>query len=177
MALTSRTRDILALLPTGTYVDRDTDASLEIELPDEYTVTGDKITAMCRIFRGEQAELVRCSIDFANSSICLKRGGCTFTDTTYRRSGLTGSTESEKVLVALADHMGTIDHDDLAPEYALTTDETYTRLDIAGLINVSHDAVAYYTREHPSSKLEYDLSQSTVSVLVPRANKRKRTDG
>ena len=174
MALTPCTRDILALLPRDTYVERETDTLLEIEIPQHCRMTGAKIAAICRLFRGDKVEPVRCSIDFASSCVCLKRGGCTFTDATYRRSGLTGSTESEKLLVKIADHMGTIDHDDLAPVYELTTDDDNARLNLAGLIHVSHDAVEHYTREYSSSKLEYDMSQSTVSVLVPRANKRKR---
>ena len=173
MALSDAARDILALLPRDTYVGRETDDGIELEVPP--TCIGCSTLARMReAFRDGNAQPVRCSIDFGQKSIQLKRGGIVIVEHTPVASGLTGTTEGEKAAIDVADHMGVIDHDDLVPVFTMDITDTHIRLNIQGLVNVCHDALEYYLKDHPEHTLEYDMAQSMVTVLLPRQNKRKR---
>lgn len=174
MALSQIARDVLELLPKETCVDIETDDGIEIALPKGACIRSSTLDSICSAYQAGSEKSVRCSIDFFNDIIRLKQGGIVIVQNTHFPSGLTGTTEGETAAIRLAERLGVIDHDDLIPKFTVDTTETHVCLNIMGLLNVCHDALVYYLKDQPSYTLEYDMAQSTVSVLLPRLNKRKR---
>jgi len=174
MALSKEGRDILNLLPSETYVEVETDYRIELEVAPDFIIDGELIQHMCRLYRHGSAEPVRCSIDFLHRTIQLRRGGVVVVERCSRASGLTAVTESERAAVNAADQIGVIDHDDLIPTFAMETDDAHTTLMISGLVHISHDALLHGLRDLPQCGVQYNMGDSTVSVRLPRANKRKR---
>jgi len=174
MALSQLARDILASLPTDSFVEADTPSDMSIEVPSDSVISEYTIIRICEIFRNIRHDPVRCSVDLTRHTIHLKTGGCVFTEPIYHKCDLVASTESEKTAVQIADNLGTVDHDDLVPHFAMNTDEKNTVLKLANLLHVSHDAILHYTRGTPNIQVQYDMSLRTVCLLIPRHNKRKR---
>lgn len=175
MAHNHPTQDILALFEKDTYVLKDTDQHLLLELADQRFVYGQTLDTMIKLFCNGRATSVKCSVDLDNGMIHVKEGSFTLADTVKpAKIDLDAVTESERALKDIAKNLGIVDYDDLRPEFELCNSESNTVLTIGGLLHVSHDALRCRVQDTPSLVVRYDMQCKSVHFLLPRMAKRKR---
>ena len=176
MAQRQRIQDILTVVGPNTYVLRDTEQHLLLEIPEHKFVPGDMLEQIVVLFRDGRANQVQCSLNFDTTAIQLKLSTCAFVHQTRASQNVTlnAVTESERTLVNVAQKLGIIDFDDLSPSFKLGNDDNTSFLEIGGLLHVSHDAVRYCVQDQDDITLEYDMKCKCVRLALPRKAKRKR---
>jgi len=175
MAVSGAARDIRAALGDGAYVDRDTTNHISLEVPNLRWLSEETIDTIAGMFRGHRDCPIHCGVDLESSVVNLKAGGCTFDEPAKpRKTGLVGTTESEKMLVQVASSLGTIDFDDLIPVFELHDSDQHSILHILGLLHVSHDSLLHHTKGYSDLTVRYDMQNKSVHLLLPRLSKRKR---
>lgn len=166
MAITTCAQDILKLLP-GSLLD--------IDLPNEITVVlgvdmlSDAILQEVYTLFGDASEG---AIDFENKTLSVTRQRITFKQLRAVKSGLVGTTESERAAVTFADELDVIDYDRLVPTFAMSSSSAGTVLRIQNLLRVSHNALI--AQLPPTCSCAYDIENGEVRVTFPTVNKRKR---
>ena len=167
MALSRCAQDILCLLP---------DAVVDIDLPNKLTLElGPRALSRATLddILDSFGSDAHAEINFETRQLVLTRKQVSFKPLKPIKSGLKGTTESEREAVQFADQMQVIDFDRLIPEFELHSSDNHVLLHIKHLLCVSHNALLLQLP--PKCGCIFDMNECTVVVTFPKVNKRKRS--
>ena len=167
MALSTCAQDILTLLPHA-LVDIDLPNELTLEL-EPRTLSQATLNDVLQSFGSD----AHAEINFETQQLTLTRRTINFKPLKAIKSGLKGTTESEKEAVQFADQMQVIDFDRLIPEFELQSSEGGVHLHIKNLLCVSYNALA--KQLPPKCGCVFDIKKSVIILSFPNNNKRKRS--
>lgn len=171
--------DILKVLGPGAYVELANDAKMSFELNSDHVLTQQQIDAAKSIFQSLGKDRVRCSVNLQSKILFMSRSSSCSMPTKGKLLSsavkLEAETESERQLMEAAQALGTIDYDELIPTCTYSKEANHTVLSISGLLHISHDLVLeYLSPSHAYVRVQYDMDEGCMQLLVPHAGKRKR---
>lgn len=174
MALSAMARDIHVRLPSDTYVETDLPHRFVAEVEGHCILTGQVLDEICTIFARKNSGNAHCTVDLRKHIIVVTNTECTYTKPKCWKVSLAVSTESERRATGIARGFGTIDNDDLIPNFTVRTDGAHTVLELTNILCVNHHAVRHYTENEHDLSLTYDMARQAVCVHIPLQCKRKR---
>ena len=167
MALSTCAQDILTLLPHA-LVDIDLPNKLTLEL-ESHTLSQATLSDILDSFGSD----AHAEINFETQQLILSRKQVNFKPMKAIKSGLKGTSDSEKEAVQFANQMQVIDFDRLIPEFELQSSESHVHLHIKHLLCVSYNALA--KQLPPKCGCVFDMKKNIIVVSFPINNKRKRS--
>ena len=174
MALSAMARDIHGRLPSDTYVETDLPHRFVAEVDGHCVLTGQVLDEICTIFAKRNSGNAHCTVDLRKHIIVVTNTECTYTKPKRWKASFDVSTESEKRAMGIANGFGTIDSDDLIPNFTTHTDGTHTVLQLTDILCVNHHAVRHYIEHEHGLTLAYDMDRQALCVHIPLQSKRKR---